>query len=59
MFIDWSFGTEGLVLAEDLDFAAALGGVMSGTDSKKKKTAKKATSSKFISVTHWLYLCNN
>lgn len=52
MFIDLFFGAEGPVLEEDLDFAAALGGVISGTDSKKKKIAKKATSSTFISVTH-------
>uniref|UniRef100_H3DQ38 Helicase like transcription factor n=1 Tax=Tetraodon nigroviridis TaxID=99883 RepID=H3DQ38_TETNG len=35
---------EGPVLEEDLGFAAALGGFMSVTDSKKKKTAKKETS---------------
>lgn len=60
MYIGLIFGAEGPVLEEDLDFAAALGCVMSGTNSKKKKTAKKATSSTFISVTHWLVdLCHN
>ncbi|CAG13358.1 unnamed protein product [Tetraodon nigroviridis] len=40
---------KGPVLEEDLGFAAALGGFMSVTDSKKKKTAKKETS-KFVGV---------
>lgn len=60
MLIDFFFVAEGPVLEEDLGFAAALGGFMSVTDSKKKKTAKKETSSTFMSVTHRLVgLCHN
>lgn len=51
--MDIVFGAEAPVLEEDLDFAAALGGSVSGTDSKKKKTAKNSMSSMFISATHW------
>lgn len=60
MFTDLFFGAEGPVLEENLGFAAALAAVISDTDSKKKKTAKKAASGTFTFVTNSLVdLCHN